>query len=156
MKTIDTVSTIVERVHSTEDLEKIETEISVWINDGGSFHSTMLSPDQVEQLTTTIDNNQRVNLSRPEVVLNLNKLRQALHQLPVLELVCPFVPDPTFKQEVIRQLQKSVTGNFVAKFSTKTELIAGMQLIFKGKFKDYSLLKQLEDRKAEIFGEVLR
>lgn len=156
MNNNDIVSTVVESLHSTEDLEKIETEIGVWINDGGNIQSSLLTPGQVEHLTTTIDKGQRVKLSRPEVIYNLNKMRQQLKQIPILEIVCPFEVEQSFKQQVINYLASNVSGTFVAKFSTNTGLIAGAQVIFKGKFKDYSLIKKLEDDKEKIFGEILR
>lgn len=158
MNTNDIVSTIVERIQLAEDLQKIDTEIVGWLNDGAkNISSSYLPKELVAQITTVLDKDgQLINLSKPEIITNLNKLRSAFKTVPMVELVIPFIPDRVFEEQISSLLKQSIQGNFIVKFSTNIDLIAGAQLGFKGKFKDYSLLKRLNDNQAELFGEVLQ
>src|SRR5258708_456601 len=142
----DIVSTLVERIYLAEDLEKIDTEFVSWLNSGArNLTSQFLSTQLVAKITTATDKTgQLIPLSKPEIIANLNRLRVALKDLPTLEIVISFIPDREFEESLGVRIKNELSGLYRIKFSTNIDLIAGAQIGFKGKFKDYSLLKKFD------------
>lgn len=158
MKTIDSFSTLVERIHLAEEVDILDEEITVWINNGAQkIRSTILDSSLLDQIGRTEDRLKRqIKLSQPEVLKRLHQLRLVLRAIPMVEIRAACDLPEEFKKTLVVNLKKTIKGNFVIKVSKNKDLIAGAQISFRGKYGDYSLIKKLSDNKEAIFGEILK
>ena len=151
MMTSDIFSTLVEDHHLSEEIADLDQHLAGWINNGGHPPSGEAKYNSIyEKITSSSE----TKLNHAEIIQKLTSFRQFLNTLPVLEIVVAFKPEEIFKNEVVNRLKRGIKGNFVVKFSTDKDLIAGCKLNFKGRFADYSLLKVFSDNPAGAFGEL--
>jgi F0F1-type ATP synthase delta subunit len=156
MNTNDTFSTLVESLHLSEEIDALNHRLEKWINNGGQkrIDDTVLDAQIYQQLMDFIANSPGIGTTKmttAEILKELKSLREFLNQIPVIEMAVPFEPEADFKQEVIKHLKGLIQGDFAVRFQVDNGLIAGCQISFKGKFADFSLLKILNDRPAQIF-----
>lgn len=102
-------------------------------------------PFDMKEVLLDLFKHNNISLDNPEQLQQfISQIKQNIIQMPVITLIIAFTPEKVQVEKLMGWFQKNYPSKLLLDLQINEYLIGGVQIQFKGSFKDYSLRKKLE------------
>ena len=98
-----------------------------------------------EEFLEKLDLDGKVPSSENEKAAYFSSLKSNLGKLPKMEIELAFSPDKSFIKKIVDFVREATNTEVILDINVKPNILAGVTIGYKGKFKDYSFSAKLDE-----------
>lgn len=152
---------LITSIKTTEEKYRLSSEIddlvtSIFKTESQSFDNALrdISVNFANKIKETFKKN-RLDMANKEVIRHfLMKLKELLEKLRIIRLTIVFEPTLQTIENIHNWISSSLGEGYILDIETNQKILGGAIITFNGKYKDFSVKKNLEDffsaKKIEI------